>query len=156
MEDPKIPWTIADLSSIPSAKMGVVYHVMGTPFDLFNPTGAVIGGLLSFTSFGKRVGAIVLCRDATELRKQERELITKDATIREIHHRVKNNLQIITSLLRLQSRELENPEAIAKFKDATHRVIAMSMIHEKMYQSDHLSTLHLREYLLLPTLWQVL
>lgn len=58
MEDPKIPWTIADLSSIPSAKMGVVYHVMGTPFDLFNPTGAVIGGLLSFTSFGKRVGAI--------------------------------------------------------------------------------------------------
>lgn len=71
----------------------------------------------------------------------------KTVMLKEIHHRVKNNLQIITSLLRLQSRELENPEAIAKFKDATHRVIAMSMIHEKMYQSDHLSTLHLREYL---------
>ncbi len=71
----------------------------------------------------------------------------KTVMLKEIHHRVKNNLQIITSLLRLQSRELENPEAIAKFKDATHRVIVMSMIHEKMYQSDHLSTLHLREYL---------
>lgn len=71
----------------------------------------------------------------------------KTVMLKEIHHRVKNNLQIITSLLRLQSRELENPEAIAKFKDATHRVIAMSMIHEKMYQSDHLSTMHLREYL---------
>lgn len=71
----------------------------------------------------------------------------KTVMLKEIHHRVKNNLQIITSLLRLQSRELENPEAIAKFKDATHRVIAMSMIHEKMYQSDHLSTLHMKEYL---------
>jgi two-component sensor histidine kinase len=72
----------------------------------------------------------------------------KTVMLKEIHHRVKNNLQIITSLLRLQSRELENPEAIAKFKDATHRVIAMSMIHEKMYQNDQLSTLGLKEYLM--------
>jgi two-component system, sensor histidine kinase PdtaS len=71
----------------------------------------------------------------------------KTVMLKEIHHRVKNNLQIITSLLRLQSRELESPEAIAKFKDATHRVIAMSMIHEKMYQNDALSSMHLREYL---------
>lgn len=71
----------------------------------------------------------------------------KTVMLKEIHHRVKNNLQIITSLLRLQARELESPEAIAKFKDATHRVIAMSMIHEKMYQSDELSTMHLKEYL---------
>ncbi len=71
----------------------------------------------------------------------------KTTMLKEIHHRVKNNLQIITSLLRLQSRELESPEAIAKFKDATHRVIAMSMIHEKMYQSSHLSSLKMSEYL---------
>ncbi|MFN5981819.1 MAG: sensor histidine kinase [Fluviicola sp.] len=71
----------------------------------------------------------------------------KTVMLKEIHHRVKNNLQIITSLLRLQARELESPEAIAKFKDATHRVIAMSMIHEKMYQHDALSSMHLREYL---------
>ncbi len=51
---------------------------------------------------GERMGAIVLCRDVTELRHQERELITKDATIREIHHRVKNNLQTVASLLRIR------------------------------------------------------
>ena len=53
---------------------------------------------------GDRIGAIVLCRDVTELRHQEQELITKDATIREIHHRVKNNLQTVASLLRIQAR----------------------------------------------------
>jgi two-component sensor histidine kinase len=89
---------------------------------------------------------------AQEVLQEQYNIISKQneektVMLKEIHHRVKNNLQIITSLLRLQSRELENPEAIAKFKDATHRVIAMSMIHEKMYQSDHLSTMHLREYL---------
>ncbi len=52
----------------------------------------------------ERVGAIVLCREVTELRHQEQELITKDATIREIHHRVKNNLQTVASLLRIQAR----------------------------------------------------
>ncbi len=71
----------------------------------------------------------------------------KTVMLKEIHHRVKNNLQIITSLLRLQSRELEHPEAISKFKDSTNRVIAMSMIHEKMYQTDELSTMDLKEYL---------
>jgi two-component sensor histidine kinase len=71
----------------------------------------------------------------------------KVVMLKEIHHRVKNNLQIITSLLRLQARELESPEAISKFKDATNRVIAISMVHERMYQSDELSTLSLKDYL---------
>ena len=57
---------------------------------------------------GQRTGAIVLCRDVTELRRQERELITKDATIREIHHRVKNNLQTVASLLRIQARRSDS------------------------------------------------
>lgn len=91
-------------------------------------------------------------KEAQEVLQVQYDIILKQndektVMLKEIHHRVKNNLQIITSLLRLQSRELENPEAIAKFKDATHRVIAMSMIHEKMYQNDQLSTLGLREYL---------
>lgn len=53
---------------------------------------------------GARTGAIVLCREITELRRQEQELLTKDATIREIHHRVKNNLQTVASLMRIQTR----------------------------------------------------
>ena len=52
---------------------------------------------------------MLLVRDVTDLRKRDRLLISKDATIREIHHRVKNNLQTISSLLRLQARRLENP-----------------------------------------------
>ena len=58
-------------------------------------------------------GGVLLVRDVTDLRKRDRLLISKDATIREIHHRVKNNLQTISSLLRLQARRLENPEAKA-------------------------------------------
>lgn len=52
-----------------------------------------------------RVGGIVLCRDVSELRRREKELQTKDATISEIHHRVKNNLQAVSALLRLQARK---------------------------------------------------
>ncbi len=96
--------------------------------------------------------AKVQLNQAQEVLQEQYNIISKQneektVMLKEIHHRVKNNLQIITSLLRLQARELESPEAIAKFKDATHRVIAMSMIHEKMYQSDELSTMHLKEYL---------
>ena len=56
---------------------------------------------------GEHVGALVLVRDVTDLRRRDRELVTKDATIREIHHRVKNNLQTVAALLRLQARRIE-------------------------------------------------
>ena len=55
---------------------------------------------------GNRTGALVLLRDVSELRRRERELLTKDATIREVHHRVKNNLQTVAALLRLQARRI--------------------------------------------------
>ncbi|HEX4471294.1 MAG TPA: histidine kinase N-terminal domain-containing protein, partial [Nocardioides sp.] len=58
---------------------------------------------LPLTEHGQRIGAVLLCRDVTELRRRERDLLTKDATIREIHHRVKNNLQTVAALLRLQA-----------------------------------------------------
>ena len=61
----------------------------------------------------EHVGALVLLRDVTDLRRRDRELITKDATIREIHHRVKNNLQTVAALLRLQARRMTVPEAKA-------------------------------------------
>ena len=60
---------------------------------------------------GQRTGAILLLRDVSELRRRERDLMTKDATIREIHHRVKNNLQTVAALLRLQARRLPDDEA---------------------------------------------
>jgi two-component sensor histidine kinase len=81
---------------------------------------------------GERYGAIVLCRDVTELRRQERELITKDATIREIHHRVKNNLQTVASLLRIQSRRSENDEAKEALEQAMRRVSAIALVHDTL------------------------
>lgn len=76
----------------------------------------------------------------------EKQNMEKTVMLKEIHHRVKNNLQVIISLLRLQSRELENEEAISKFRDTTSRVLAMALIHEKMYQSEELSKINLEEY----------
>ena len=81
---------------------------------------------------GERVGAIVLCRDVSELRRQERELITKDATIREIHHRVKNNLQTVASLLRIQSRRAESDEAKESLEQAMRRVSAIALVHDTL------------------------
>ena len=81
---------------------------------------------------GERIGAIVLCRDVTELRSQERELITKDATIREIHHRVKNNLQTVASLLRIQSRRTESDEAKFALAQAMRRVSAIAVVHDTL------------------------
>ncbi|MDN4471660.1 sensor histidine kinase [Demequina zhanjiangensis] len=84
------------------------------------------------TEHGVRHGAVLLCRDVSELRRRERELITKDATIREIHHRVKNNLQTVAALLRLQSRRVEAPEAKEALAEAMRRVSTIALVHETL------------------------
>ena len=81
------------------------------------------------------VGQLVLCRDTTELRSRERQLVTKDATIREIHHRVKNNLQTVAALLRLQARRISLPEAKGALSDAMKRVGAIAVVHEILSQA---------------------
>ncbi|GAA4240529.1 PAS domain-containing sensor histidine kinase [Actinomadura meridiana] len=81
---------------------------------------------------GTRIGAIVLCRDVTELRWRDRELMSKDATIREIHHRVKNNLQTVAALLRLQARRLQIPEGRAALDEAVRRVGSIAIVHETL------------------------
>ena len=81
---------------------------------------------------GTRTGALILVRDVTELRHRERELMTKDATIREIHHRVKNNLQTVAALLRLQARRLQAPEARAALDEAVRRVGSIAVVHETL------------------------
>jgi two-component system, sensor histidine kinase PdtaS len=81
---------------------------------------------------GERAGALILLRDVTELRHRERELLTKDATIKEIHHRVKNNLQTVAALLRLQARRLRAPEARAALDEAVRRVGSIAMVHETL------------------------
>jgi two-component sensor histidine kinase len=77
-------------------------------------------------------GAVVLIRDISELRRRDRLLISKDATIREIHHRVKNNLQTISSLLRLQGRRLASPEAKAAIEESVRRIRSIALVHETL------------------------
>lgn len=81
---------------------------------------------------GERTGAIVLCRDVTDLRQHEQELLTKDATIREIHHRVKNNLQTVASLLRIQARRASSGEAQEALSQAMRRVEAIAVVHDTL------------------------
>lgn len=80
----------------------------------------------------ERRGAMVLLRDVSELRRRDRLLMSKDATIREIHHRVKNNLQTISSLLRLQGRRISAPEAKEAIEVSVRRIRAISMVHETL------------------------
>ncbi len=81
---------------------------------------------------GEPRGALVLVRDVTELRRRDRQIMGKDATIREIHHRVKNNLQTVAALLRLQARRLLDPSARAALEESVRRVASIAMVHETL------------------------
>ncbi|CAM5781632.1 sensor histidine kinase [Cellulomonas persica] len=104
-------------------------------------TDVEVGGValslraVPLTDEGQRIGAVLLCRDVSELRRRERELITKDATIREIHHRVKNNLQTVAALLRLQSRRMTSPEARDALTEAMRRVATIALVHDSLSQT---------------------
>jgi len=90
---------------------------------------------LPLTRGKERLGAIVLCSDVSDLRRRERELVTKNATIREIHHRVKNNLQTVAALLRMQARRIDNPAAKAALGEAMSRVESIAIVHEALSQT---------------------
>ncbi len=84
---------------------------------------------------GEVIGALVLLRDVTEVRRRDRALLSKDATIREIHHRVKNNLQTVAALLRLQARRMAVPEARAALEESVRRVTAIALVHETLSET---------------------
>jgi two-component sensor histidine kinase len=88
--------------------------------------------VIPLTQGNDRIGAVVLLHNITELRNRDRALITKDATIKEIHHRVKNNLQTVSALLRLQSRRVTDPTASAALSEAVRRVASIALVHETL------------------------
>jgi len=88
-----------------------------------------------------------------EIRMKNEELAKKNkqktAMLKEIHHRVKNNLQVVNSLLKLQSREFEDEHAIAMFKEAQNRVLSMALLHEKLYRSEDLKHINVQDHITL-------
>jgi PAS domain S-box-containing protein len=95
-------------------------------------------------------GTVGIIRDVSQRREAEeivhRSLREKETLLAEIHHRVKNNLQVISSLLNLQSGSLDDPEAQARFADAQMQIQSMALVHEHLYQSDHFGSVDLRPY----------
>ena len=92
----------------------------------------VLRRLLPLTRGERVLGAVMLMREVTELRRHERLLLSKDATIREIHHRVKNNLQTVASLLRVQSRRMRTDEGREALQESVRRIGSIALVHETL------------------------
>jgi len=100
---------------------------------------------------GEVMGLVGIARDITEQKKAEeqiqKDLEEKKLLLKEIHHRVKNNLQVISSLLGLQSRRLEDLQSITALQTSIKRIHSMALIHEKLYQSQDLASINFKEYI---------
>ncbi len=131
----------ANAEGLRFGEMGLDESLVKSAFQLRQPTVeeiergnevTVVFRCLPITDRGEVSGGVVLLRDISELRRRDRLLLSKDATIREIHHRVKNNLQTISSLLRLQGRRLDSDEAKAAIEESSRRIRSIALVHETL------------------------
>lgn len=114
---------------------GAVEGRLGQRMEIEARGATVLIRALVLNPGGKIRGAAVIVRDVTEVKRRDRALLSKDATIREIHHRVKNNLQTVAALLRLQARRTGNAEAQQALGEAVRRVTSIALVHEALSMS---------------------
>jgi two-component sensor histidine kinase len=111
----------------------------------------VIMGLLIYNARLKQISTRKEAQQQNEIKQQNislRHLVDeKEWLLKEIHHRVKNNLQLVMSLLSSQSAFIDNAPALAAIRDSQHRVHAMSLIHQKLYNSENLSSIDMSFYI---------
>ncbi len=109
------------------------------------------GGVPIYNSRKELIAGLVIFPDITEMKtaleRLKASISEKEILIKEIHHRVKNNLQIISSLLNLQSMNIEDQEVRDIFMQSKNRIHTMAMVHEKLYRSDNYAEIDFREYL---------
>ena len=124
------PFQASDLTEMVSEALSGIHP---TSREVDSGEGAIVQ-LRAIPLFprGESLGALVLLQDVTELRSRDRQILSKDATIREIHHRVKNNLQTVAALLRLQSRRVANAEARTALEESMRRVSSIALVHETL------------------------
>lgn len=119
-------------------------------FHLINKKGEVRDFYATFSFMKDSDEVLISLIDITEHKKTgnkiRESLKEKEILLREIHHRVKNNLQIISVLLSLQSEEIDDPEILEKYKESENRIHSMALIHERMYQSKDLSSIDFSDY----------
>ncbi|MGB9980016.1 sensor histidine kinase [Methanobacterium sp.] len=125
------------------------------PLEIRNKDGISIPVLYNATTYkdesGNVIGVFAAARDITEHKRAEEKLRAslneKELLLKEIHHRVKNNMQIISSLLSLQSNYIKDNSTIHAFKESEARIRAMSLVHESIYRSDNLSSINFQNYI---------
>lgn len=158
-------WGIAFLTASLIGYLYYLHYVIPYHFKIFNTLSDEVYYSVYYEAFfalfllgyiiytilkSSKSSDTLLKKKNTELTIQNNEIIhreeEKTIMLKEIHHRVKNNLQVITSLLRLQMHELDNDAEVAKFRDSINRVMTMALIHDKMYQTEELSRINLEDY----------
>ena len=125
----------ADRVAGEAAAAGILAALAGRfpdPMDVEGESATMFIRALPLQAPGAVAGALVLVRDVTDVRQRDRALLTKDATIREIHHRVKNNLQTVAALLRLQARRMTEPAARAALEESVRRVASIAVVHDTL------------------------
>ncbi len=102
---------------------------------------------------GKITHYIAIKQDITEKKKKDKQLKDsleeKEIMLKEIHHRVKNNLQVISSLLNMQVEQYDHPEAIEAINSSRNRVKAMALVHENLYRSHNIAKTSFKEYIIM-------